>query len=132
MRWVQNPNLQQKILDWNDGFQNGRGDVPAIVAATKCTPLFVSDNELESCVDNGNGSRVARDLAEVTGGGGGRLLQKISGGSEVIPWEPHGIRVSLGKMKEEWGRCLKRQRERRGRNRRGLIEKARAVCTIMR
>lgn len=103
MRLAQDPRLEQRILAWNDGNKGykARPEAPASVTAARRAPILTSHTEFESAVDDLNRSRVARDLAEVTGNGKG-LLRHFSSGSE----EPQGIKASLGKMKEVVGKVF--------------------------
>lgn len=104
--------LEQRILAWNDGNKgyNAGVKVPLGVTAARRTPIFTSDDGFENRVDNLNGSRVARDLAEVAERNKG-LLRQFSSGTDIVPREGQGIRASLGKMKEAVGKVFDKARK---------------------
>ena len=95
--WNSKRALEEKILKWDEGvFGN---ILPVRVNVAGSAPVFTSSDEFERRVDNANGSRVASGLAAESNGGGG-LLRHVLAENEVTPWEPRGMKASVGKIKE--------------------------------
>ena len=95
--WGSRKAVEEKILKWDEGIS---GDIlPVRVNVGGSAPVFTSSDEFERRVDNANGSRVASGLAAESKGGGG-LMRHLLAESEVTPWEPRGVKASIGKVKE--------------------------------